>query len=178
MKLFMIILIFLTCSGIQPVTGQTDPKHEASEDNNQEQPMEEVTVIGQRTLGTLRVQIDRAEDRMIDIYNKLNTDDLYDIHCSQGVATGSHIQRKTCAPVYFDRTEAETTQLALSGVPVGASYMNAKLTYYNPIMRAKWGQLAKSNPELLQAIEKHYQLSQELKNDRRAYFGLANVTDR
>jgi len=171
MKLKVTILAFLVCFYTGSVTGQSDPEPQtmATEEQGQEQPMEEITVIGQRTLGTLRIQIDRAEDRMFDIYNKLNTDDLYDIHCHM---EGDHIKHKTCAPVYYDRTEADTTQLTLIGVPVGASYMNAKLSQYNKIMGAKWKQLVMSNPDLLHAIMQHYELSQELKRDHQAYFGV------
>lgn len=173
MRLMTTILTFLICFQAGTAAGQIDPEPQskATDDKDQEQPMEEITVIGQRTLGNLRVQIERAEDRMLDIYNKLNTDDLYDIHCRMRNRIGSRIQFKICTPVYYDKTEADTTQLALSGVPVGASYMNAKLSHYNPILREKWTQLAKTNPDLLQAIIKHYELSQELKQKRRAYFG-------
>jgi len=175
MKFLLTLLTFLVCVYAGSVAGQINPKPQAqaTEENDQDQPMEEVIVIGQRTLGSLRVQISKAEDRMFDIYNKLNTDDLYDVHCRmerrRGIA--SRIRFKYCTTVYFDKTEADTTQLAMNGVPVGASYMNAKLAHYNPIMREKWMQLAKDNPELLQAIMQHYELTQELKKARQAYFG-------
>ena len=172
MKLMTTILTFLVCAYTGNAAGQIDPQPKASDNKGQEQPMEEITVIGQRSLGTLRVQIDKAEDRMFDIFNKLNTDDLYDIHCRRVAPIGSRIKRKTCSPEYFDRTEAETSQLALTGVPVGASYMNAKLTRYNKTMGAKWKQLVMSNPELLHALIEHYELSQKLKQQRRAYFGV------
>ena len=154
------------------MAGQIDPQPKATEKKDQGQPMEEITVIGQRSLGTLRVQIDRAEDRMFDIFNKLNTDNLYDIHCRKVATTGSLIKRKTCAPEYFDRTEADMTQLRVAGVMVGAEYMNVRLVRYNKVMGEKWGQFAKANPDLLQAIKKHYELSQELKQQRRSYFGV------
>lgn len=168
------IPMFLVCLYAVTAVGQTDPQSKATGKKDQQPPMEEITVIGQRTLGTLRVQINKAEDRIYDIYNKLNTDDLYDIHCRRRAPTGSHINHKICSPVYYDQTEADAAQMALTGGGDGSAYMMARLAHYNPIMGKKWKQLVKSNPELLQAVVKHYELSQELKKERRAYFGWDN----
>lgn len=171
MKLMITIQMFLVCLYAGTVAGQTDTHANVTDEKDQEQPMEEITVIGQRSLLTLRIQIDKAEDRIFDIFNKLNTDDLYDIHCSREAPTGSHIRHKRCSPVYFDRTEADATHMALTGGGDGSAYMMARLAHYNPIMGEKWKQLVKDNPELLQAVVKHYELSEELKRERRAYFG-------
>ena len=169
MKLKITIVTFLVWMYAGTVAGQTELHPKVTDKKDQEQPMEEITVIGQRTIATLRIQVERAQDRIFDIYNKLNTDDLYDIHCHM---VGTYIKRKFCSPVYYDRTEADATFYALTGSGGGAAYMMARLAHYNPIMGEKWKQLVKSNPDLLHAVIKHYELSQELKSQRRAYFGL------
>ena len=168
MRLMLTLLTLLACIYSGTSTGQANPEPRATDDKDQQQPMEEITVIGQRTLGTLRVQINRAEDRIYEIFNKLNNDDLYDIHCNTG---GIYIKYKSCSPVYFSRTEADATYYALTGSGGGSAYMLARLSRYNVIMGQKWKQLVTTNPELLHAVIKHYELTQKLKKDRRAYYG-------
>lgn len=162
------LIVFLSIYG-QIACAQNEPA--VSDEKNQE-PMEEITVIGQRTIATLRIQIDMAADRMIDIFNELNTDDLYDIKCHRVAAVGTHIRNQTCAPAYYDKTEAYMSQLSFMGVGIGASYLNAKLAHYNPIMGQKFKQLVYENQELFDALKKHYELRQELKQQRQAYHGL------
>ena len=172
MKLKIIFLIFPACLYAHAVMSQIEHQVKTLDKNNKAQPIEEITVIGQRSFANLRIRIDKAEDRIFELFNKLNTDDLYDIHCSKRAPTGSHIIFKTCAPVYYNKTVTEATQRALSGEPVGTSYINAKLSHYNPILGEKWKHFVNENPALLEAVRKHYKLREELKRQRRAYFGL------
>lgn len=151
---------------------QIEETEESTTATTEQQPIEEITVIGQRTLGTLRVQIDRASDRIFDLWNEFNTDDLYDIRCRRVAATGTHITSKRCTPVYFDRAEAHATQVSMSG-GAGIGLMHWRMAYHNPIMDQKWKQMVNEHPELVEAIVKHHELTEELKASRNQYFGLS-----
>ena len=164
---------FLVLAGFCTHTAMAQIDRNAESDTTppaEAETIEEVTVIGQRTLTSIRMQIDRASERIFELYNELNTDDLYDIHCRSAAPTGSHITRKVCSPVYFELAEADATQVSLGG-GVGTGLFYGRLAQHNPIMEQKWKDVVNNNPEIVEAIVEHFELTEELKESRKAYFG-------
>jgi len=56
---------------------------------------EEILVLGER-LEELRIRIRLAEDDVYARFNEINSDDLFDVHCYERPASGSHIDRRRC----------------------------------------------------------------------------------
>lgn len=144
-----------------------------------QEPMEEVTVVGQRQLMTLRQQVFQAEDRAYEIFDRLNTDDDYDIHCRMVAITGTHIRQRICLPNFYRQaTAAEAQQyLALIGTsdyaPVAPSSQNV-FAYKIPILKAKVLKAATEHPEMLAALRKLLALKKELNKESKIYFGGTN----
>lgn len=63
---------------------------------------EEVTVIGKRSLRDLRLEVQAARERVYDLFNSLNIDDEFDIHCKDAPRTGTRIPQRICRPQYTD----------------------------------------------------------------------------
>lgn len=140
----------------------------------QEEVMEEVTVIGQKQIFTLRKQIIQAEDHAFEIFNILNNDDQYDVHCRMVARTGTRIRKRMCMPnFYYDATAAEAQEfLGMVGVTnyteVAPSARNV-FAYKFPIFKSKVKKLAMENSNMLDALKKLIELNQELKETRDIY---------
>ena len=138
--------------------------------------LEDVTVIGQNSIGSLRYEVDFAADRMYEIYNELNTDDDFDIHCLWNAPTGSRIKRKLCTPVYVENLQAMATQYALydmdnSGI-TGIYIDYTEIAIYDAKLRENMKRLILENPSLFDAAVEHVELREELKRHRQLHWGL------
>lgn len=147
--------------------------------SGQETPaIEEITVIGQKQIFDLRGRIIQSEDRAFGIFNELNDDDDYDIHCKAEAPTGSHIKRRMCLPNFFRRATADNALEFLgliggwSNYSVPSPSARSVFEYYNPILQKKVRELAMKNPELYDALRENYELNEELKKTRNAYHSL------
>lgn len=135
-------------------------------------PIEEVLVIAPRTLGGLRDELVRAEDRVHELFNALNDDDEFDIHCFTETRTGTHIGRRVCKANYVDTATANDGQayLAFLRGDLGTAQSPALsvLRYKNEILRQKLTQLVRENPELREAVAHFGELSENYEDARRA----------
>ncbi len=77
-------------------------------------PIEEITVRGQQTLGSLRFLLREAEDDMYAMFNDLNSDDDFDITCDKVRRTGSYILDRVCEPRFLKRERQANTTLVMS----------------------------------------------------------------
>lgn len=77
----------------------------------EEQPaaLDEVIVRG----GRLYDRIVRAEDRLFQLFNELNEEDDFDIHCAAvSMDQGSRIEQRFCMPEFFADAKAEQVRLS------------------------------------------------------------------
>lgn len=74
--------------------------------------LEEIRVHGE----SLARRIERAEDDFFALYNALNADDRFDVHCGQmALHPGSMIMQRTCVPGFLaDQLEPQTVKPAFS----------------------------------------------------------------
>ena len=164
-----------TWSREAPVQG--GPTTEPTFDSDaQEYILEDITVIGQNSIGRLRYEVDRAADRMYEIYNELNTDDDFDIHCLWSAPTGSRIKRKLCTPVYVKNLQARATQYALYDMAnsgITSIYIDyTEIAINDAKLRENMKRLILENPSLFDAVVEHVKLRKELKRHRQIYWGL------
>jgi len=128
--------------------------------------IDEITVLGARSLGSMRAEVVRAEDVAFALFNELNDDDAYDIVCKKETRIGSQIPKRVClARMYRDAVAeaAEDEPGILMTVKVTGS---AK---HQEILREKMRVLANNHPELRQALQQRLDLAKrfELERDRR-----------
>lgn len=130
---------------------------------------EEIIITGQRSILKLRQQLSEAEDVMYEVFNEINTDDFYDIHCSIEYRYHSNIREKRCVPQYArDAMELEAKSLLVPGPT--PTPVNAVLSNYNPKMEEKLKQAVMESPEFYRAMARHYELSQLLDSRRDVQF--------
>jgi len=149
------------------------PQQEQMNPGVEEAPMEEIIVIGQRSIMNLRMQVDQAVDRMYAIYNEVNKDDDYDIICKREAPTGSLIKRKVCTPVFYSKEESRATQLAMDmDSRNGFMFFDySVIPLKNKKLKENMKRLILENPSLFNAVVEQVKLSEELKRQRREYWG-------
>jgi hypothetical protein len=93
------------------------------EDEGNTDPIDEITVMGARSLLSLRHELTLAEDNFFDTYNMLNEDDRYHIICKDEVYIGSRIPVRECISRVIRESRIESTQNAvgLGAGPVGGT---------------------------------------------------------
>ncbi len=82
-------------------------------------PIEEITVIGQKSLARLRLRIFEKEDEIYNFFNAQNSSDRMDIICSKRRPTGTHILQRECEPRFLKALRVEKTRDARMGIGVG-----------------------------------------------------------
>ena len=157
-RLLRAIGIISFLMGITYSTAQTqDTGSSASKEQDaQTRPIEEITVLGQRSFFTLRLEIEAAESEVYGLFNELNTNDDFDVKCTWEVYTGSHFKRRICRAAYLRKAEAEYTQNYLKGIDTRLSISGVKgeVQQQTLAMEAEMAQLALDNPEFSQALRK------------------------
>lgn len=132
--------------------------------------IDEITVLGARTLGSMRAEVTEAEQVVYDMFNELNDDDDYDIICKKETRIGSQIPHRIClARMYRDQV-AEATLDDDDGIhmPVGNMTRSSK---HQKILVEKMRALAIEHPELLGALRTRYRLEAEFEAEREKRFG-------
>lgn len=131
---------------------------------------EEIVVIGDPSLRALREELRAAEDHVHDLFNALNDDDQFDIHCHSETRTGTKISRRVCKPNYVDAAtdvQARAYLSFLRGDAAGASLPSqATIQYKNDILREKLTTLVNENAELREAVMHHAELSSAFDSTR------------
>ncbi|GEM_PF-454856 len=81
-----------------------------------DRPIEEIQVLGSRTLYSIRMEIVDEENRIFSMFNELNSDDDFDILCDNIAPTGSHIKQRVCEPRFVTETRARMAQDFMLGI--------------------------------------------------------------
>jgi hypothetical protein len=109
--LSLVVLVSVGASALAQEPGA--PQQEAVSPPQERGDVEEVFVPGRRP-ENLRVEIERLEVAVYQRFNALNTNDEYDIHCTERAPTGSNIPVRTCAPNFVIMAESRNAKKMLN----------------------------------------------------------------
>ena len=165
------ILITGTVLSLALVTSgncQSVPNSEAAPEAGEE--IEEIQVYGHKSLLHLRLDIYEAEDAYFDLFNSLNSDDDYDIHCYLEAQTGTRLRRRMCKTQYMVRLEAEATAewVGASRARPGQSYLDprARVRRLDALVQEEMGRLIAENPEFVERLNEYRQKKQLYESER------------
>ncbi len=65
--------------------------------------IEDIVVVGQKSMGELRRDVFQSEEDFYSLYNKLNDDNEYDVRCYYEAPTGVRTKQHVCRPVFFSK---------------------------------------------------------------------------
>lgn len=139
---------------------------------------EEVTVVGQRTLLALRMQMEAAQDAVHELFNELNVNDDYDIVCKVEERYYSRLKEKQCKPQFAwdvalgqgQQYVRDLQQQSVQGSMQGTGD-NLALAVKQAGMRDNFVEVLRTSPELFDAIVKHAELMKKLEEAQATYFG-------
>lgn len=142
--------------------------HAADADKAPERLPEEITITGQKLFRVLEKQIMDAEDHMYAMFNELNDDDQYDIHCHWEARLGTKIKHRECRPKFWDEATAAAGRELLTGT--AAPPAAAVGAFHYPKLEQKLKAVLQENPEFLEATMRHHELREELKLRKQSHF--------
>ena len=70
------------------------------------EPIDEISVVGQKSMTQLRNEVFEAEEAFYSVYNALNDDDEYDVTCFYETPTGTRIKNHVCRAKFVSRAYA------------------------------------------------------------------------
>jgi hypothetical protein len=142
-------VLFFTNSALAAIATPATPVDPA------QRAIEEIEVIGQRSLLSWRFQMYSAEDRMYEMFNTLNSSDELDVECEQRQLTGSHMAFRFCNRRYMEDAQAENAIDAFRGYafPKGPMQLWAENARTHEKFDADVKRLVAEHPEFAAAIK-------------------------
>jgi len=163
----ILLTLLLVTAALMPVWGFAQEADAQSAELDA--AIDEITVVGEQSLGVMRAKVTLAEDQVYALFNDLNEDDGYDIICKKETRIGSQIPKRVClARMYRDALSQATEDEELGSLTIGKMPRGVK---HQTILREKMRALAIEHPELLAALKKRHALEQEFKRARASAYG-------
>ncbi|MGY8785793.1 MAG: hypothetical protein ACKVIB_10365 [Pseudomonadales bacterium] len=87
-------------------------------------PIEEITVVGQKSLARLRLRIDEKEAEIYNFFNANNSSPRMDIICTKRRPTGTHLLKRECEPRFLKQLRVEKTRDGRMGIGAGYNQLD------------------------------------------------------
>lgn len=134
-----------------------------------EETIDEIKVMGARSLALMRREVVDAEDRVFELFNELNEDDDYDIICKRETRIGSQLPRRICQTrIYREQLSRVTNDEELGLLPVSNMTRNSRS---QQTVIDKMRALAAAHPELLDALRYRRQLEKRYEEEHARRYG-------
>lgn len=159
------LMLVASCLAVGAVAQQNDASPEA---------IEEVTITATRAKRSMRLQLQQAEQRAYDLFNRYNDDKRFRISCGEEASTGSKFKRQVCQPEFerqalraHGQAYLESVQAMLDpgrddeGTTMSAIPMEAAIAAQRPALRRKMKQVAEQHPDFLEAVIEYGRLRQQ-----------------
>ena len=136
----------------------------AVDQNAEETPIEEIIVYGEKSLGNLRHEVYRTEEKFFAAFNSLNEEEEYDVHCFYEVPSFTHIRRHVCRANFVKDATADEYADWRRGQPAVPS--KTVIMQKKKRLGLKMELLAAEHPELLEALNKYTNAKQVLESEK------------
>lgn len=137
--------------------------------------LEEVTVRGQRSMLSYRIEIEAARDRIYDVFNALNSSDEFDVTCDYERPTGTRIPQRRCRPEFLKQATAEAGRAFLDAMlfegnaQAGMSRAmaaNSRAQVKHRLLVEEMSRLVTEHPALAEAFIEYFRLQDEYREAR------------
>ncbi len=175
----MLFVIGILLCGTVPIYGaqeeaEAESATRSTNDNEADsEAIDEITVRGERSLVAIERQMQRADQKLYGISNKLIDDPLYKVFCLRESTAGSKIKKRVCRPGFernlaADAWEDEKTMGRQGGNRFTFDYKlpEAELRKHREIFKQKLTELAATNPDLAEAILTRAKLQRDYQETR------------
>jgi len=133
------------------------------QDSPEQQSLDEVLVQGTQ-LWKLRQQMIRVEDEFYALYNELNKDKDFDVHCHTEAPPDRIIKERVCRVAYYEDAQALEAQALLDGHSAPPADMVAEAR--NADFERHFLQVVNSDPRLLKLVREREALGKKYDRER------------
>lgn len=160
--------IAVIATGVFLLLGSAMPAMCQSEPAQAEEPpmeMEEVIVLGSKSLLDLERELYRAEEVLYDLFNSFNMDDDLDVQCYRQAPIGSRIKQRVCKT----NGHRELLRRASQSMMMGERYVYpvAEIKHLEKRLLTNMTETALEQPEMLEALSIANQAKQTLESERK-----------
>ncbi len=150
--------------GILPSLGLCQSAVDQKVEETPAEPIEEIVVYGEKSLGNLRHEVYRTEENFFAAFNSLNEEEEYDVHCFYEVPSFTHIRRHVCRANFVK----DATANEYAGWRRGQPALSARtvITQKKRRLGEKMELLAVEHPELLEALSRYTNAKHVLKSEK------------
>ena len=138
-----------------------------------DRPIEEISIVGQRSLSRLRLRVRETENEIYAFFNDNNSSDRFDIICTNRRPTGTYIMKRECEPRFLKNLRVEKTRDQRLGIGVGFTQGDlvglSAQDFEN--LQNEMLSLMSTNPEFSDALAELVDLSENYEAQREALFG-------
>jgi hypothetical protein len=120
----------------------------AQEDNVDE----EVVVVGNKSISTLRKEVYEAEADFYALYNTLNDDPDFDVKCNYETATGTHVKNHVCRANFVAASYAKHAARNGNDLSRVAAQTDPALAEKTAVFEERLTNLVNTNAELQAAF--------------------------
>ena len=148
--------------------GSTElPIDDPVEDSSGE-PIDEVVVVGEKSMRTLRQAVYRAEENFFDTFSRLNDDNEFDVRCFDEAPTGTRITRHVCRANFLINATSREAEVWRTDGPaiVAAGSSEAQLDRKREELRERLENMVMTNPQLAEALAKYTAAKQNYEHER------------
>jgi hypothetical protein len=135
---------------LTPLPALSEDESVQEEEQSSSEPIEEVTVYGDKTLYHYRLEMFRAEDKVFDVFNSLNSDDEFDVHCYRDAKTGTRVKRRHCRPNFVRDAESTEAMNFMMGYPHNPA--RTVIMWKQKKLIEEMDRLVNEHPELLEVV--------------------------
>ena len=146
-----------------PLSGEC--QSDAVQTQESSELIEEIVVWGYKPLINLKFEMYEAEEALYKVFNSLNSNDDYDIHCYEEAPTGSKLKERVCKTEKIGKILAEQTEKMMRGEPY--VFPTNEIKKMNERMLAEMTELASTHPEYLKALETYHQRKQTWESEHK-----------
>ena len=156
-----VLIVGAILGGISPLALAQD---EATE---QDEPIEEIRVYGEKSVTKLKFEFELAEESFYDLYSELNDDWEYDVICRKEAPTGSHIKHQVCWPRYELEARSQEAMAKLRRGHIDPA-ADATVMSKNKRLRERIATLSEEHPQLLEAMMNYHDKYRTYRSERAA----------
>ncbi len=129
-------------------------------------PSGDDVIIVYGSIPELRRQLLRTRDAMFARFNEVNSDDKFDLHCTNEAVTGSRIVRERCVSNIWKEMDEEIAQAVIREVRQEAgpppSFYLGQQNYWNSRLREEWARVAKEDAGFQETMKRFGQAREAL----------------
>ena len=167
MKLTPTILTLFVAVLALPMAAVGQDEEATIELASNDETIDETVVVGQKSLAELRRDVYEAEEDFYSVYNKLNDDKEYDVHCFYEKPTGTHLKNHVCRARFVTKAFSSNTARNRNDLSrVANQNANPALAEKTAKFQVKLETLIDTNPELQAALVQYNTLRGQFMAER------------